>query len=315
MAVKVVTSYYSASGLTLDASSFLGQRYDEERGFKPFESECWVMRLWPKEGGGLNTSTHLGSTGWLTGLWRSPEGAVFVSSGTDEKVLFHPDMQGDPDRKFENMELDVSPNGVWGLDGRFVLAWGSTFEGTHHVYRYDGKAWKELPAPDFEVRAMHGLAPDFILAVGTGGGAARWDGHAWKRIPMPTDEVLNSIFVAGEDEFYATGGSGSLLEGSTHGWGRIAESPVRGMPLFGVAKWKGELWVAAGQFGLFKRVDTQNRIECIKPNLWSVDIDARQDLIISCRDFIATTVDGKNFIAGGRDMLTKLRAGKDVGKF
>ncbi|QSQ11627.1 hypothetical protein [Myxococcus landrumensis] len=316
MATHIATYYYSASGPALDACAYLGQRYDEERGYKPFEGECWVMSLRPKEEEvGLTATYHHGSTGWLTRLWRSPRGAVFVSSTTDAEVSYHPDLRGDPKHKFECTKLGVPLNGVWGLDDSFVLAWGATFEGTRHVFRYDGKKWKELPAPDFEVRAMHGLAPDLVYAVGVGGGIARWNGKTWKNFPSPTDEVLNSVFVEDEDEMYATGGAGSLLEGSAHGWGRIAEGPVPGMPLLGVAKWKKGLWVAAGQFGLFKRVGTQNKLECIKPNLWSVDLDARQDLLISCRDFIAATTDGKKFMAGGKDSLMKARAGKKLGKF
>ncbi|MCP3065267.1 hypothetical protein LXT21_41490 [Myxococcus sp. K38C18041901] len=313
MASQITSDYYSASGPALDDCAFLGQRYDEERGYKPLEGECWVLSLRPKAGGGLTAMYHFGSTGWLTRLWRSPSGAVFASSVTDSKVLFHPDLHGDPKHRFESMKLGAPLNGVWGLDDDFVLAWGATFENTRHVFRYDGKKWKELPAPDFEVRAMHGLSPDLVYAVGVGGGVARWDGKAWKRFPMPTDEVLNSVFVADEDEIYATGGSGSLLEGSAHGWGRIAESPVPGMPLFGVAKWKKGLWVAAGQFGLFKRVGNQNKLECIKPNLPAMGLDARKNLLISCRDRIAESADGKAFTSGGKDFLLTSRAGNKLG--
>jgi hypothetical protein len=315
MAPVIATYYYSASGLTVDACAFLGQRYDEERGYKPFESECWVMGIRPGPRDDVKVTFHFGSTGWLTRLWRSPGGAVFASSTTDSQVLYHPDLRGDPERKFESMKLGAPLNGVWGLEDDFVLAWGATFEGTRHVFRFDGKKWKEMPAPDFEVRAMHGLAPDFVYAVGVGGGVARWDGKAWKRFPTPTDEVLNSVFVAEENEVYATGGAGSLLEGSAHGWGRIAEGPVPGMPLLGVAKWKKGLWVAAGQFGLFKRVGTKNKLECVKPNLWAVDLDARKNLLISCKDFIVETTDGKAYMAFGRDFLLKHRAGKKLGRF
>ncbi|MCP3065266.1 hypothetical protein LXT21_41485 [Myxococcus sp. K38C18041901] len=314
MALRIATHYYSASGPMLDACAFLGQRYDEERGYKPLESECWVMNIQVAGDEDSTVWSQLGSTGWLTRLWRSPSGAVFVSSATDSKVLYHPDVEGDRSRKFESMKLGAPLNGVWGLDDDFVLAWGATFENTRHVFRYDGKKWKELPAPDFEVRAMHGLSPDLVYAVGVGGGVARWEGKAWKRFPTPTDEVLNSVFVADEDEIYATGGSGSLLEGSAHGWGRIAESPVPGMPLFGVAKWKKGLWVAAGQFGLFKRVGSQNKIECIKPNLWAVDLDARKNLLVSCRDRVSESADGKAFMSLGQEFLLESRAKKKLGK-
>ncbi|AGC41706.1 hypothetical protein MYSTI_00348 [Myxococcus stipitatus DSM 14675] len=314
MRVWIRTDYYSASGPTLDACAFLGQRYDEERGYKPFEGECWVMSLRPKTRKRLTVRSHLGSTGWLSRLWRSPKGAVFVTSITDAKVLYHPDLHGDPEHKFESTKLSGPLNGVWGLDEDFVLTWGSTYEGTQHVLRYNGRKWRKMPAPKFAVRAMHGLAPDFIYAVGVGGGIARWNGKVWRHFRSPTREVLNSVFVAAEDELYATGGSGSLLAGNRRRWDSMAESPVPGMPLLGVAKWKKKLWVAGGRFGLFKWMENQNTLKCIKPNLRAVDLDARQDLLISCEDFVAVTSDGRTFIAGGRDALMKLRKGKKLGR-
>jgi hypothetical protein len=144
---------------------------------------------------------------------------------------------------------------------------------------------------------------------------ARWEGRAWKRFPTPTDEVLNSVFVAGPDEVYATGGAGILLEGSAHGWGKIAEGPVAGMPLLAVAKWKKDLWVAAGQFGLFKRVGAQNKLKCVKPNLVSVDLDVRENLIISCRNMIVETEDGKAFSALAGDPVLEGRENIPLGRF
>jgi hypothetical protein len=312
---RIETSYYNASGPEVEECFYLGQRYDAERGFKPHEGECWVISHRRMPNGELGMATHYGTTGWLTRLWRSPSGALFVSSATDSKVVFHPDLIGDAKRKFDETKLGAPLNGVWGLTDEFVLAWGSTFGGTRHLYRYDGKKWKEMKAPDFEVRAIHGLEEDLLYAVGVGGGVARWDGRAWKRFPAPTDEVLNSVFMAGPDEIYATGGAGTLLEGSAHGWGKIAEGPVPGMPLLAVAKWKKDLWVAAGQFGLFKRVGTQNKIKAIKPNMRAVDFETRGKLLITCRDFIGETEDGKEFDGAGDDYLLQQRAGIPLGKF
>ncbi|MGN6105441.1 MAG: hypothetical protein ACTHU0_10080, partial [Kofleriaceae bacterium] len=92
------------------------------------------------------------------------------------------------------------------------------------------------------------------------------------------------------------------------------EAPVATRPLLGVAKWNNELWVAAGRLGLFKRTD-KGKLECVKPNLRAVDLDARKDLIISCDDMIATTKTGKSFTATGQDCLLKQRKGKKLGRF
>lgn len=311
----IETFYYSASGPGANECAYLGQRYEEERGFKPFESECWIMAHDPAPDGKANMKAYRGTTGWFTRLWRSDSGAIFVSSATDAKILYHPDLVGDPDRDFVETKLSVPLNGVWGLNDDFVLTWGATFEGTRHLFRRDGKKWKEMKAPDFEVRAIHGLEEDLLYAVGVGGGVARWDGRAWKRFPVPTDEVLNSVFVAGPDEIYATGAAGMLLEGSAHGWGKIGEAPVDGMPLLGVAKWKKELWVAGGQFGLLKREGTQNKLTVVKPNLWAVDLDARAKLVICCKGIIGETANGKDFLGFGKGLLQETRDGEPVGKF
>jgi hypothetical protein len=311
--MEIEIANYSASGPASNNCYYLSQRYDAERGFKPFESESWVVTHHPAGGDQTTIGARLGATGWLTRLWRSPSGAAFVSNATDAQVFFHPDPAGDRKSPFAITKLGAPLNGVWGLSDTFVLAWGATYEGTRHLYRYDGKQWKELPAPDFEVRALHGLAEDLLYAVGVGGGVARWDGHAWKRFPVPTDEVLNSVFVAGPDELYATGGAGTLLEGSAHGWGKIAQAPGPG-PLLGVAKWNKELWVAAGQFGLFKRVGTQNTLECIKPNLHATGLESGQQLLICCKDMIVSTADGQRFRGSGKDFLLQDRKGKELGR-
>ncbi|WP_224372275.1 hypothetical protein [Hyalangium versicolor] len=312
--MEIETANYSASGPSFDACYYLCQRYDAERGYKPFESECWVVTHQPAAGDTTDMGARLGSTGWLTRLWRSPSGAAFVSSSTDALVFFHPDLDGNRSAPFTKMKLGVPLNGVWGLRDEYVLAWGTTYEGTHHLYRYDGKNWNEMSAPDFEVRAIHGLAEDLLYAVGVGGGVARWDGQAWKRFPVPTNEVLNSVFVAGPDEIYATGGSGSLLEGSAHGWGKIGEAPGPGpKPLLGVAKWNKELWVAAGQAGLFKRVGTGNQLECIKPNLWATGLEVGQQLLICCKDVIVSTADGQRFRGSGKNYVLQKRKGKALG--
>ena len=306
--------YYSASGPSLDGCFFLGQRYVAAQGFKPHEGECWIIRNTVEDDEMFQT-LHFGTTGWLTRLWRSDSGAVFASSTTGSQVYYHPDPQGDEKRGFESVKLGAPPEGVWGLSDDFVLVWGATYEETNHLFRFDGKKWKEMKAPDFDVRAIHGIAPDLLYAVGVGGGVARWDGRTWKRFPVPTDEVLNSVFVAGPDEIYATGNAGTLLEGSAHGWGKIGESPVSGMPLLAVARWKKDLWVAGGQFGLFKRVGTQNKLKCVKPNLRAVDLDVRGNLLISCEDVIVETADGKAYTGFDSDPVLEMRAGNALGEF
>jgi hypothetical protein len=306
----IETYYYSASGPAHNRCCFLGQRYEADRGYKPNEAECWVLSTEPLANGQIQQWTHFGTTGWLTQLWRSPKGVVFVSSMTDSKVLVSRDLKASA---FDHVKLGTPLNGVWGLDEDFVLTWGATWDGKRRLHRFDGKSWKEMPTPDFDIRAIHGLSPDFLYAVGVGGGIAKWDGHTWKRFPAPTDEVLNSVFVVTEDEAYATGGQGILLEGSASGWGKIGQCPQKGLPLLAVAKWKGELYVAGGQLGLFRRKGKTNILDCIKPNITANSFDARENLVMACGDFIAQTPDGQNYRLAARGFLLNQRAGKAIG--
>jgi len=312
--MTITTKYYSVSGYTLDDCCYLGQRYDDKRGYQADEDECWVIVHSLDEDGDFATQVTLGTTALLSQLWRSPSGAVYVCDVSEGEINVNPDLNADDSSKrWKEYDLGVTLAGVWGLDDKFVLTWGSTFEGQHHLFCFDGKKWKGLPAPEFAIRAIHGPERNFLYAVGREGGVARWDGKTWKTFPTPTDEVLTSVFVAGADEYYATGAKGILLEGSAHGWGKLASCPLPKMPLIGVAKWKGELWVGGGSLGLYQRDGSKNKLKLIKPALKANSFDTRKNLLIGCEEFIAQTVDGKKFTSGGEEVLLEERDGMELG--
>jgi hypothetical protein len=205
--------------------------------------------------------------------------------------------------------------GVWGLSEDCVFCWGSTTQ-DERVLRYDGKTWQLLPLPGFRVHAMHGIAPDFVYAVGQWGSVARWDGHAWIRSPTPTEETLTSVFVVKPEEIYAVGFEGTILEGSVHGWGKIGEGPRMptggGEPLLAVAKWKDALWVGAGYQGLFRRVGTTSQFECVKPNIHAVCFDARGQLLMATSRYLVETRDGQAFTGTGDTFVENVRQGRPL---
>ena len=305
--------YLCVSGPTIDSFTFIGQRFLAEPGYKPHESESWVLNAVRKREG-FQISTRMATMGWLTGLWRSPSGKVFVSEATNAQVYLFPDIDV-RNQDFSTHELEGTLTGVWGLDDSFVLTWGSTYEGDHLIHRWNGKGWVKFPSPPFSVRAVHGTAPDFLYAVGKDGGVARFDGRSWRQFPTPTSEVLNGVFVAGPDEYYATGARGTLLEGSTAGWGKIGEAPVPGKPLLGVAKWKKTVWVAGGTLGLFRRPEKGKALEQVKASILANGFDVRKDLLISTANCVATSTDGKDFIGTLFHELLDLRKGKKLGDF
>ncbi len=309
MAIEAM--YQQASGPAFNDCFFLGQRFDDEVGYQPEESECWVLAV-VRDGGAPRVSFQYGTQRWFTGLWRSPRAVAYVTDGTGE-VHVNPALTApDSHQRWTRHRLGVPLFGVWGIDDGCVFAWGGTFDGRNVMYRWDGQRWAEMPNPGFEVNAMHGTGPNLVYAVGRLGRSARWDGRTWQQLAGPSNEHLTSVFVASADEQYATGSAGSLLEGSAHGWARIARGPGPDTALFAVAKWHGEVWVGGGAFGLLRRKGTTDQLEVVKPNIRATGFDARENLVITCFDVIAGTADGAAFKGIAQNALLNARAGKDL---
>ena len=309
--MKLETAYYGASGPAFSDCYFLGQRYDSAAGYKPIEGECWVLGAQVNPKGGYTVSRYRGSTAWYTGLWRSATGRVFVCDG-DGRIATNPDLLTDQGKgKWDETKLGHALFGIWGLDDANVFAWGARTN-SHHIYRFDGKSWAEIASPGFEIDSVHGLSPDFIYAVGHDGGIARFDGKAWQRFPSPVDEELTSVFVAGPDELYAVGAAGSVLEGSAHGWGKIGEGPGLPGPLQCVAKFKGELWIGAGRFGLARRKGTTSEMELVKPNVQAVSFDVRETMVIATKEVVFGTADGVTFKGTAKGWLLDSLSGEEL---
>ena len=282
--MKIGHTYGHASGPSQDNCHFICLRYDERWGFKPDTGESWVFQTL-----GDQMEVVYGGLGWFTGLWRSPAGHVYV---TDSVLGVHINQDPSPrSSAFKLHKLDATLAGVWGIDDRFVVAWGKRHLAPV-MFRWDGTSWAEMDSPG-DVVAVHGIAPDLVYAVGGGGLIARWDGRAWTRLQSPATSVLSAVFVAAPDDLYAVGSGtrGCLLEGSTNGWLEVCNGPG---PLYGVAKFRGDVWVGAAMFGLMKK--DKNALVTIKPNIHADVLDARVNLLISSPGAIAQTVDGAGFV-------------------
>ena len=162
---------------------------------------------------------------------------------------------------------------------------------------------------------MHGLAPDFVYAVGYDTGIALWNGSAWRRWAAPGPDLLTSVFLALREEAYAVVVHGSVLQGSPFGWSKIAQSPFSPIPLSAVAKWQEQLWIGGGASGLLRRVGKTDQLEVVRPNVHAIGFDARHELVISCSDKIVVTADGANFSAIGVGVVLRMRAGKEFNQF
>jgi hypothetical protein len=194
--------------------------------------------------------------------------------------------------------------GVWGLNDNCVFAW-CKINLKPAVLFWNGKTWTELPAPPDEIAGMHGISPEMVYAVGANGLIARWDGHSWTRASVATDQFFISVFVASHDEMYAVGHGAALWEGSSGGWGKVADGPG---VLQGVAKFAGEVWVGGQKAGLLRR--DGNKLVVANPDLHAIALDSRKVLLITTHDEIAETTDGKTFVTKGKGMLAKARDNK-----
>ncbi len=181
--------------------------------------------------------------------------------------------------------------GVWGLNDEHVYAWGMRGK-TDFMVRWDGKRWADMTSPQGGIVSIHGTRPDLLFAVGDGGLISRWDGTRWTDMAAPSDEPLRSVFVADDDEIWACGNRGGLLQGTQHGWTQVL---THSAPLASVAVFADSLWVgASGEAGLCKL--DQTKLESIKPNLPSAKLESRGGpLLLSNTATVADTRDGVSF--------------------
>jgi hypothetical protein len=283
-----------ASGPSITACHFLLYRFDFRYGFKPDMGESWICQK-------VGTTIHAlrGQLGWYTGLWRSPAGKVYVSCSFGH-VLVNPD----PEPRAAPWREDPVPGtltGIWGIDDECVFTWGVR-GGAPVLYRFEGRKWTELPVPG-EISAMHGVAPDLVLAAEKGNLVSCWDGSRWTKLAIPGDSVPMDLLMVSKDEMVAVTSDGRLLRGPLHG---LVEVLNGAGPLYAVAKWKGEVWVAAEAAGLLKL--SGSMLVPVKPNIKATALDARGDLLVSSRTAVAGTTDGAAYFG-----VDAARAGRAIG--
>ena len=292
--MKLGYSYGQVSGFSAANAAFLAYRFEKKTGFKSGKGESWACALRKDD---LLCRLY-GKDFWLTGLWYSREGDAWVCGSHGELTVLH-DVQAEvPETASDTVELGHAWMGIWGLNQKHVIAWGDQDQSDGVMARFDGKKWSEMPSPFHGVMAVHGVAPDLIFAVGTKGRIARWNGKAWKAATSPTSTTLTAVHVVSPDEIYACGSGRHLLEGSVHGWADTLEAE---WPLSAVAKWKGDVWVAATKGGLAKLAG--GSLQIVKPNVEAQDLDARKDLMIGCPLKIVATEDGEQFFGYAKDFI------------
>jgi hypothetical protein len=273
----------AASGPNLQACAFLGLRGDARYDLRPDTMESWVVIV-----DGNSVTGALTVPGRMSGVWRSPTGTIFAGSLAGMVYEITGGEDGRP-HDIKKHPLQSTCAGIWGLNDDLVFAWGE-YDVHNRMYLRQGGTWREIPSPGF-VNGMHGIRHDLIIAVGANGLVARWDAGRWLPYPTPEPAMLSSVWVASEDEMYATGPRGHMLRGSIHGWADYLLAP---WPLYGVAKYGADVFVAAGREGGLRKLDT-GLLVAHRPKVRAERLDARQSLLVSTPTAILATNDGEEF--------------------
>src|SRR5687768_8103850 len=69
-----------------------------------------------------------------------------------------------------------------------------------------GSSWEEVASPTIqELRAISGVSPTDIWAVGTEGIALHFDGTSWHSVPSGTDDLLQTVQAFSPSDVWAGG--------------------------------------------------------------------------------------------------------------
>lgn len=244
----------------------------------------------------LDIGFRLGTKRTLTGIWRDPEGGLWVS-GLDG-IRSNASPWGPDADRWERRELDAPLHGITGVDARCVLAWGiRESDGVHVLRLFNGARWNPVGSPGFALKDAHITAPDRIWVCG--GGVARWNGEGWDVLEQ---DGFVSIHAASDDAVFVVHESGAF--------GRVTPA---GFETFGVvdgarciAAFQDALWIGAGDEGLWRYA--QGELSCVREDRFCVSLEAHEgSLLIGCDDIVASTEDGRRFPGGCRGILEPLR--------
>lgn len=314
--------YLRASGSSNQDCVFIGRRYLSDvgpGGEDGFERDHWVLVNEATSPTVTTTYAIWSFEDLLTDIWRSKSGDVYVCGAVLAGLYHFADVR-DTNRPSNHLVLPqrMIPEGVWGLEEGPLYIWGtrSDREGrrSYHVVVREGDDWSELPPLPNPICAVHGTAPDCLLAVGHGGMIAHWDGSRWTQLGT-SSAIVHHAFVAGPNEMYAVDFDGHLHAGDSEEWSAVGTNPnsdgAKAHRLETVAKFRGQLYVGSEADGLMK-ASSAGVIEVFKPNLPACDMEARENLIITCPNRIGGTTDNERFFSAAKDQLALLTEGKPL---
>jgi hypothetical protein len=200
--------------------------------------------------GGMSTGL-LGAAGgrWRLADWRTGFGATDIWAAAADAVYV---VSGEGSiRHFDGSSWSASPvgfigialQGVWGAGEDHVFAVGG-FATAGGPMVFEGSLGGWLPmvfepeVSDGDLLAVHGVSVDDVLAVGTGGLAARRRAgtRTMDVLDTGTTETLRDVWMASATEAFAVGDNGTLLHWDGTAWTSMTApgDPWEGVPLTGV---------------------------------------------------------------------------------
>lgn len=283
-------SFDSISGLSLDACAFLAYRREPRERPRPSRMESWIVEPSASDSieGERMVSLELGLDGFLTGLWCSTGGNVYATD-FHGRLFVHYYAAGDPIRRWSRFDAgeDVELHHVFGLDDQHVYVLGrDAFR--RRMWTLTGDGLVPMPAPGGRATLLRGLAHDLLYAAGDRGFLAQWNGRRWRTIRLPLERSVTGLSVTDPDELWLTADNGKLFEGTSHGW--ALRTQLDG-PLYDVASWRGDVFLAAGPRGLLKLGRTTRDLETVNTSIAPVGLDARGKLLALTRGALVSMTD------------------------
>lgn len=285
-----MSRFLAASGISLYDAAFLGEADD---------GSWWiglVKKAPPRSRLPLDIGFRLGTRVRLTGIWRDPDGGVWVSG--ENGVRTNPTPWGPDADRWELRELDAPLDGITGVDARCVLAWGiRQSDGVHVLRLFNGARWNPVGGPGFSIAACDLSAPDRIWACG--GGVGRWNGEGWDVLEEPG---LVALHAPSDDRVMVVREDGAFARVTPDGLQILGH--VEGA--CAIAIWQDAIWIGAGDNGLWRA--GPDGLVCVREDRPCVGLEAHEDtLLVVCSDLVSSTDDGKRFPGGCRGSLDPVR--------
>ncbi|MCA9608455.1 MAG: hypothetical protein KC619_22780 [Myxococcales bacterium] len=292
------------TGHALGRCAFMGYRAPAQTVPRPAFMESWSLQPSAElDDGAREIRVDLGLRGFVTGLWMAPSGTLYAVDFDGRLYVQRPDGAA---RSWETQDWGrlVELHGIAGLAEDCAFVWGRDANQPRMWELFEGR-FVNMTAPPSRLTCVAGAHAQCVYAAGPAGYLARWDGAEWHRIAIRSMRPATALHVVDEDEIWLTTDMGKLFEGSRHGWGLRAEMEV---PLCGVRRWRGELFVAAKDHGLWKLDGRSSRFAPVDLMLPAIGFAGDEDtLLVLTEDYLAVTHDGVEFEVVAREALAQLR--------